>query len=143
MENLITVILAGGTTFAWFTIYNDFSRFYKIYGTIFRIYDCATPNPVTTPCFYGGFAFILGFIWSLQKKFDHVWYLLIGGTVFAWTNFGYEAYKFYLSTTKVKVSCSGVPTTNIFTTPCFFGASIFLLALIATYTYRKLEKELS
>jgi len=136
-EKLLTVILTGGSIFAWFTIYNDFLRFQSIYGTIFRIYDCSTPNPVLTPCFYGGFGFLLAFFWSIKKKMNHLFYLLIGCVVFAWSNFAFEAYKFYFIPAKVKVSCSGIPTNSIFTTPCFYGAMIFLLALVTIIFYRR------
>ena len=60
-----SLLLLIGTLFAWFTVYTDFSRFYNLYGDITRIRGCVIPNPVTTPCFYGAFAFLGGLIWSL------------------------------------------------------------------------------
>lgn len=137
---LQSLVLFIGTGFAWFTVYSDFSRFYKFYGSLTRIQNCVIPNPVTTPCFYGAFAFLFGFIWSLlilrrntesrfiqQKKLN---ILLIAGTVFAWGNFAYETIKFYLVKNGPKVSCSGVPTNNILLTSCFYGSVIFLCSLI-------------
>ncbi|MEP7162171.1 MAG: hypothetical protein ABI747_00185 [Candidatus Moraniibacteriota bacterium] len=135
-------VLSVGTLFAWYTVYVDFSRFYHFYGTLFRTQDCVIPNPVTTPCFYGAFAFLAAFIWSLtilrddalkrgvrQKKL-HL--LLIASVLFAWSNFSWSAYKFYTVTVGPRVACSGVPAENIFSTPCFIGASIFLTAFLVS-----------
>lgn len=133
-------VLLAGTIFAWYTVYSDFSRFYHIYGTITKIKGCFIPNPVTTPCFYGSFAFLAAFIWSLfilkkkqgekiiQEKRLKI--LLIASTIFAWSNFFLEMFKFYTSKAGTQVSCSGIPTDNIFLTPCFMGSTIFLIALI-------------
>ncbi len=136
---LQTLILLIGTIFAWVTVYTDFARFYNFYGTLTRIRNCVIPNPLTTPCFYGAFVFIAGFIWSLlilrgkpeeriaqEKKLR---LLLVAGTVFAWGNFAYETLRFYLTKNGPKVSCSGIPTDNILLTSCFYGSVIFLATL--------------
>ena len=133
-------VLFIGTVFAWFTVFTDFSRFYNRYGTITKISGCMIPNPVMTPCFYGAFAFLGGFIWSLfilkaskekkminQKKLN---ILLIAGTIFAWSNLSLEAFNFYFGKTADYVSCSGVQVDNIFTTACFIGSMLFLGSLI-------------
>lgn len=135
LQKLLTIILFGGSIFAWYTVFNDFSRFQRIYGTIFRIENCSVPNPVTTPCFYGAIAFVIALILSIKKNEKPLYILLIGGTIFAWSNFAYEVYKFYAST-GVKTSCAGVITNNVFTTPCFYGACIYLLGLITIKYYR-------
>jgi hypothetical protein len=135
-KKLLTIILLGGSIFAWTTVYHDFVRFFNLYGDLFRIYDCEIPNPVTTPCFYGAIAFVISLILVLLKKFQTLFYLLIFGTLFAVGNFSYEVYKFY-STSGVKTSCSGVVTDNVFTTPCFFGAVIYTLALVTILFARK------
>lgn len=141
---MLKIILVGGTVFAWFTIFQDFLRFQSIYGTIFRIKDCSIPNPVLTPCFYGGFGFILATILAFKSSFKWLEYLLIGCVIFAFGNLSYEIYKFYFEVNKVKLSCSGVETENIFTTPCFFGAMIFGLALFSFYQLKKeLNREIS
>ncbi|EKD53413.1 MAG: hypothetical protein ACD_61C00047G0002 [uncultured bacterium] len=137
-----SVLLLAGTLFAWFTVYSDFSRFYDLYGSITRITDCIIPNPVTTACFYGAFAFLGALIWSLfinkasaikkvagQRKL-HL--LLIGSTIFAFSNLFLEIYNFYFNGTSEKVSCSGVPSTSIFVTPCFIGSMFFLGSLITS-----------
>ncbi|NBO17419.1 MAG: hypothetical protein EBV07_00790 [Proteobacteria bacterium] len=136
-QKLLTLILLGGSIFAWTTIYNDFVRFHAIYGTFFKIFDCSVPNPVLTPCFYGGFGFLLASYWSIKSQMNNLYYLLIGCVIFAWSNFFYEVYKFYFVQALVKVSCSGIPTNSVFTTPCFYGAMIFALSFITIVYYRK------
>lgn len=138
-----SIWLLMGTIFAWFTVYSDFTRFYNLYGNITRITNCVIPNPVTTACFYGSFAFLGAFIWSLfinkaskskkitnQKKF-HI--LLIGSTIFAFSNLALEIYNFYFSKASTQISCSGVPSENIFVTPCFIGSMFFLGSLIISW----------
>lgn len=132
--------LLVGTVFAWTTAVVDFLRFYQAEGTLFKINDCLYPNPVTTPCFYGAIAFALAFAWAImilkkegearRKSEKHLSWLLIAGTIFAWTSFGRLAYNFYTALPGQGVGCSGVPTANPFTTPCFFGAALSLIALI-------------
>ena len=134
-----TLILLAGTIFAWLTVYSDFAYFYNLYGSISRISNCVIPNPVTTPCFYGAFAFLASLIWSWyilkyagEKKADQqrkLNLLLIASTIFAWSNLSLQFYNFYFKTEE-KLSCSGVPTENIFTTACFIGSLIFLVVLI-------------
>ena len=148
-----SLILLVGTIFAWFTVFTDFSRFYNLYGTITKISDCAIPNPIVTPCFYGAFAFLGGFIWSLfilkaanekkvisQKKLN---LLLIAGTIFAWSNFSFEIFNFYFRKTTTKVSCSGVTTDNIFTTACFIGSMLFLGSLIISLLINKKNRNIN
>jgi hypothetical protein len=140
-------VLLIGTIFAWFTVFTDFFRFYKLYGTITKISGCIIPNPITTPCFYGAFVFLGGFIWSLyilktskekriinQKRLN---ILLIIGTVFAWSNFSFEIFNFYFKKTATKVSCSGVAAENVFTTACFIGSMLFLGSFIISLLINK------
>ena len=142
-----SVVLLGGSLFAWYTVYTDFKRFYDVEGTLFRVQDCIIPNPVTTPCFYGAFAFLIAFIWSLyiinwqsEKRSWHqsrlVW-LLIASTLFAWGNFGFTLYKFWLSKGAPTIGCSGVLSTSPWVTPCFTGAVMFLIALIVGIVLKK------
>ena len=150
LYKLQPLVLLGGTIFAWFSVYTDFARFYKFYGTLTRIQNCVIPNPVTTPCFYGAFAFLIAFLWSLyilkqkvenrisqQKKLN---ILLIASTIFAWSNFFLGIYQYYAAKNGPKVSCSGIPTDNAILTPCFFGSIIFLLALIVSITIIRSNK---
>ena len=153
MKKIYTIqsfILLIGTLFAWFTVYTDFSRFYNLYGDITKISGCIIPNPVTTPCFYGAFAFLIAFIWSLyilnfseEKKVIHqkrLNILLIASTIFAWSNLALEIFNFYSKKAEGQVSCSGVPSTSIFTTPCFIGSMIFLAGLITSLVIIKKNK---
>ena len=143
MKNLFraqALVLLTGTIFAWYTVYQDFSRFYLNEGTVFKINDCIVPNPVTTPCFYGAFAFLAAFIWSLyiikfvddkQKLHQQkLFWLLIASVLFAWGNFSRTLYSFWLSKGAPTIGCSGVLSTSPWSTPCFIGSVIFLLAMI-------------
>lgn len=135
-------VLLAGTLFAWFTIITDFLRFYATEGTFFKIADCVYPNPVTTPCFYGGFAFAFALIWAvkllgadtetLKRGEKHLTWFLVGGNIFAWSNFLNLVYHFYNVPLGQGVSCSGVPAPSPFATPCFYGSVLFLLSLFAT-----------
>jgi len=135
-----------GAVFAFYTVYDDFVRFYAAEGTIFKISDCTYPNPVTTPCFYGAFAFLLGLILSIkvlkvpqQDLFTwqrRTFFLSLAGTLFAWGNFGLALYKFYVLDSNI--GCSGIPTASPFVTPCFIGSVFFLSALIvSSILYKK------
>jgi len=138
-----------GTVFAWTTAVVDFLRFYEAEGTLFKLADCAYPNPVTTPCFYGAIAFAVALVWSIRllkkegevrrKSEKHLMYLLVAGTIFACTSFGSLAYNFYTALPGQGIGCSGVPTVSPFTTPCFFGASLFLLGLIVSLVILRKE----
>lgn len=142
-----TIILLGGTVFAWFNVIRDFNRFYKFEGTIFKIQDCVIPSPFTQACFYGAIAFLLAFSLSVfilraveaKKQEKYLSWLLAGGTVFAWFNVSKEFIAFYSSKNHQAVGCSAVPITNPFLTSCFFGAFIFLIA--ATVVFIILHKQ--
>ncbi len=70
-----------------------------------------------------------------QKKVIHekkLLILLIGSTIFAWSNLALEIYNFYVQKASVKVSCSGVAADNLYTTACFIGSMIFLVSLIVS-----------
>jgi hypothetical protein len=88
----------------------------------------------------------LAFIWSLyilksakairiiqQKRLN---ILLIASTIFAWSNLSLEIIRFYSSKAGSQVSCSGVPASSIFTTPCFIGSMLFLAALVTSIIIR-------
>ncbi len=141
---LLPLVLAAGTLFAWYTVYNDFRRFYDSEGTLFKIQDCAIPNPVTTPCFYGAFAFLIALIWSIvimklsvanfRASLSKLLWLLIASVIFAWGNFVYSLVRFYQTQTSGQaIGCSGQLVTNPWTTPCFIGACNFLLALVIAW----------
>lgn len=147
ISSLLQIVLLAGVIFAWFTVYQDFSRFYNQEGTLFKVNDCVAPNPVATPCFYGAFAFLAAFIWSVKipkmpeekrvKQYKFLLYLIIASTLFAWSNFIYIFAKYVMSGKDgSSVGCSGQPMDNPFSTPCFIGSVIFLAALIVAFIAR-------
>jgi len=134
-----TFFLAVGTLFAWYTVVNDFLRFYSYEGTVFKVEDCIFPNPVTTPCFWGAWAFLIAFVWAVRIQRNasvpkvsqrNLVLFLIAGTLFAWFNNVRDLIRFYGASGAPTVGCSGQLVTNPYTTPCFIGASIFLLSLL-------------
>lgn len=144
---LLQTVLLVGVIFSWFTVYQDFSRFYASEGTFFKVKDCVVPNPVTTPCFYGAFAFLAAFIWSFripkmseEKKplqYQYLSYLIIASTLFAWSNFIFILAKFLMRPKgSIAIGCSGQVMTNPFNTPCFIGSAIFLVALVVVFLVR-------
>ena len=135
------IILVGGTLFSWYTIYNDFRRFVELEGSAFKFVDCQIPNPMTTPCFYGAIGFLVGLVWSIliyrmsadkqPKHQQRLSYLLIGGSIFAGTVNSIQIFQFYNRPEWTPaVGCSGQLVSNPFLTPCFIGATIFVLAMI-------------
>jgi hypothetical protein len=138
---LTSAALFCGTIFALYTTYLDFTRFFIYGGSWLQFSETMYPNPVATPCFYGAFAFLAAFVWSLLIFFDRapsrkheqqkylVWFL-VAGNLFAWANALSQIVRFYAAAPGEGVSCSGVLITNPFTTSCFYGASLFLLSLI-------------
>ena len=140
-------VLFLGTIIAFLSVYDDFIRFYGAEGTIFKIENCVYPNPVLTPCFYGAFAFLGTFFWTLfiLKKNEKVlrvqqekylsWFL-VGGTIFAWGNFAKLSFDYFEGS---RFGCSGAPMILPFFTPCFYGSVLFLLALIISRVILKKE----
>jgi hypothetical protein len=149
---LQSLILAGGSIFAWYTVFGDFKRFLNAGGEILNFSGCRFPNPLATPCFYGAIVFLIALIWSVliyqkidntqrlasQKKLN---FLLLAGTIFAWSNFGYEMYKFYQPHTEPFLSCSGTLAQHPIYTPCFTGAIIYLAAFITSLIFVKALKK--
>ena len=152
-KKVLIGVLFVGTVFAWYTVIQDFIRFYNFEGTVFKVTDCIIPNPVTTPCFYGSWAFLIALIWAItiirqkdpivQKKNQvRLTWFLVAGTLFAWGNFLKGLIKFYANQGRPTVGCSGQLVSNPFTTPCFIGAVIFLCALVVALIISRKKKEL-
>lgn len=145
---LQTITLFGGSVFAWWTIYHDFARFISAGYTLGQFSDCSVPNPLATPCFYGGIAFVLATLWSSyiwiaqhtawsERQQLRLWWLLLGGTLFAWSNFGYQVYKFAMNSFQPTVGCSATVVQTPFETPCFVGAVIYLTAFVVGSLIRR------
>ena len=134
-------LLVFGNLVAWKAVYDDFSRFFGAGGKLLQVAGCTVPNPVTTPCFYGAFGFLGTLIWAIMifKKTDivakvrqehYLSWLLVGCALFGGFNFT----KLYLAFINgSQIGCSGAPMTSPFVTPCFYGASIFLVTLIFSW----------
>lgn len=138
------IVIFGGALFAWYTVIQDFIRFFDIEGTVFRIKDCAFPNPVTTPCFWGAVAFVVALLASIAimrnnaltaqyRGYKKLVLFLFAGNVFAWSNAIYGIVDFYKHKDAGPViGCSGLLVANPFMTPCFWGSVLFLLSLVAS-----------
>jgi hypothetical protein len=137
-------VLAIGTGFSWITLVFDYRRFFASGGHVLNISGCAVTNPVVTPCFYGALAFLAAFVWAFAilrsapeavlKRQRGLQFLLAAGTVFAWGNFAYEVYRFMQPRPAASAfSClAGEVAVNPLMTPCFYGALIFLTALVVS-----------
>ncbi|OHA81104.1 MAG: hypothetical protein A2675_00790 [Candidatus Yonathbacteria bacterium RIFCSPHIGHO2_01_FULL_51_10] len=144
-----SVLIAGGTIFAWNAVVTDFLRFYRTEGTIFKISDCIYPNPITTPCFWGAVLFAVLLILTVRLhngteilgRQRRILTLLVVGTLFAWGNFLWGIRSFYSAPSGEGTSCSGVPVDSPLHTACFYGALFFTASLIAGFFYlRALRK---
>ncbi len=141
---LQVAVLAIGTGFSWITLVFDYRRFFVSGGHILEISGCAVTNPIITPCFYGALAFIAAFVWALTIlrsppetlliRQRGLQLLLAAGTIFAWGNFAYEVYRFMQPLPAASAfSCpAGEVAINPLMTPCFYGALIFLTALVVS-----------
>ncbi|MEK7584694.1 MAG: hypothetical protein AAB490_05605 [Patescibacteria group bacterium] len=146
---LQTGVLFIGTLFAWWTVVQDYLRFYNYEGTLFKIEDCIFPNPVTTPCFWGAWAFLIALVWAARIQRNalvpktsqrNLVYFLVAGTLFAWFNNVRGLMSFYGASGAPVVGCSGQLVTNPYTTACFIGASLFLASLVVgIVTYRSMR----
>jgi hypothetical protein len=137
-------VLALGTAFSWFALTIDYRRFFAAGGHVLELSGCAVANPLVTPCFYGALAFLAAFLWAvvvlrsvagvMTRRQRGLNRLLIAGTVFAWGNFAYEVYRF--SQPQPGASAFSCPTgeaaVNPLMTPCFYGALIYLTALVVS-----------
>jgi len=145
-------LLALGTAFSWITLILDYRRFFASGGHVLKISGCTVANPIATPCFYGALAFLGALVWSIAilrstpeaiaNRQRGLRWLLAAGTVFAWGNFAYEAYRFLQpQPAPSRFACpAGEPTANPLLAPCFYGALIFLAALVvSTFILRVLR----
>lgn len=147
---LQSLTLTGGTVFAWFTVFTDFSRFFNAGHEITTLTGYVPPNPLVTPCFYGAIAFLIALGLSinvilskaknLTKHQKRLNYLLIAGSLFAWGNVAYEFYKYFQATTEEYIGCSGHLVSSPFETACFIGACVYLAALVVSVIILKTKK---
>jgi len=138
-QRIESVVLAGGTLFAWSTVLADFRRFFQAGGTLGQFTGTTYPHPALTPCFYGAILFLVALTWALTLPADpperrrravrQLTGMLVLGTVFAWGNFAYELYRYGQPHEGPYLSCSGTVAAHPVYTPCFIGALIYLAAL--------------
>lgn len=122
----------------------EFSQFYTLEGTLFKLQNCIVPNPVTTACFWGAVAFVVGFVWVavmlrkplVEKPSKKLWWFLLACTLFAWGNF---ARQLWLYTYKPGSSGQCFAGTGPWQSACFYGSVLFLLTFIAStiFVYKK------
>ncbi|HQT83082.1 MAG TPA: hypothetical protein PLW99_02960 [Candidatus Paceibacterota bacterium] len=142
-----TLLLFGGTVFAWSATLSQFSTFHSLYGTLFRFTDCTVPNPLTTACFYGSTAFLVALFWSVrayqrphpvnQRRLRN---FLLFCVVFAASVVAYEAveyYKLFGPPTSAFICTPGVSPVQ---SPCFTGLLFFIAAFVtAVFAARRLK----
>ena len=147
---ILIITLLAGTIIAWYHVIKQFAVFYGFEGTIFKVQDCLMPNPVTTPCFYGSFGFLIALIIAIKffkkkptsKSAGWFSLYLLAGSIFAWFNAGQDLIEYYsLPVGGTFVGCSGVTITNPFSTACFMGACLFLIAFIISLVLYKQSKK--
>lgn len=80
----------------------------------------------------------MSFFKGSSKYVKIQFFVLLGGTLFAWTNFAIELID-WLELRKDTFGCS--ETTNPFLTPCFFGALFFLLAFLLSFKMVREERK--
>ncbi|OGB74679.1 hypothetical protein A2810_00180 [candidate division Kazan bacterium RIFCSPHIGHO2_01_FULL_49_10] len=135
IQYLQLLVLLGGVLFAWNVVADDIARGF---------------NPLKVMCFYGALGLSIAFLSALYilftpDKIDQLWqrfitWLLGLGTIFAWGNWSYVAYKLFRGETCP--SACPVTVTNPFFSPCFYGALIYLAAfLIALFLLRRDQRK--
>ncbi len=142
-------VLAVGTAFSWTVLLFNYRAFFASGGRVVELSGCAVTNPIMTPCFYGALAFFIAFIWAIAilrsapdaapGRERGLQWLLIAGTLFAWGNLGYETWRFLQPHPAPSAfSCpTGEIAPNPLTTSCFYGALIFLTALVVSILIRR------
>jgi len=129
---LQTIILLGGTIFAWTTVAQE-----------------ALPNPWMTVCIYGALGFTIAFLWAGYVHFTKdaklkdfcqkylVWFL-VAGTLFAWGSFVHTAWSFF-NRQACTLGCPEI--TTLWAASCLWGALTFSLALVVALVVRLRSKK--
>ena len=77
---------------------------------------------------------------KVYAQLNKLWWLLLGGTIFALVNNIPIIYKFYTRPIGSFASCSAGTVTNPYVTSCFLGFSAFFLALIFATLIKRAAK---
>ena len=140
----VIVFLVIGALIAWSTSVIALTRFYGSEGTLLRFDNIGIPNPVITPCFWGAVGFVVALAWSgsLYSRVRRVnpvggyrmlgWFL-VACVLFGWSVVGYESWRLNQSQTGSIIGCLAEPMTSIFQSPCLYGSSMYLAAMLAAF----------
>jgi hypothetical protein len=140
LQRVLVGFLLVGSTIAWSTVVLAFVRFYRAEGTLLKFTNCVMPNPATTPCFFGALAFAVGLVWAARllgrsvfavRSYRRLQWLLVASTIFGWSNVAYEFWKFEHNVSGLLMTCTAEPVSTPFESPCFYGSTMFLAALVA------------
>lgn len=133
-----SLLLFGGTVFAWSALLSQFGRFLALNGTLLTA-GGSVPNPLLTACFYGSTAFLAALFWSVRvyQRPGHaserrLRNFLLFCVVFAASVVAYEAVEYYHlfgPGTTAFICTPGVPPVE---TPCFTGMAFFTAAFITS-----------
>jgi hypothetical protein len=138
---LIVFLVAGGLI-AWSTTILALTRFYASEGTLLRFDNIGIPNPMITPCFWGAVGFLVALAWagSLYSRtrranpvvgYRMLGWFLVACVLFGWSVVGYESWRLNQSATGSIIGCMAEPMTSIVQSPCLYGSSMYLAALVA------------
>lgn len=155
---LQAVALAAGNYVGWSTIIKEVDVYCTQNGggfwSLTDFNGGLTRNPLVSACFWGSIVFLIAFAWTvsllleknakqLRLNVNRLWWLLLGGTLFALANNVPVIYKFYTRPTGSFRSCSADVVTNPFVTSCFLGFSAFLAAFIFIIFAKRLVNKLN
>ena len=140
----VIVSLVIGALIAWSTSVIALTRFYGSEGTLLRFDNIGIPHPVTTPCFWGAVGFLVALAWSgsLYTRvrranpvggYRLLGLFLVGCVLFGGSVVGYEWWRLTHSDTGSIIGCLAAPMTSIFQSPCLYGTSMYLAALVSAY----------
>jgi hypothetical protein len=140
----VMVFLVIGAAIAWSTSVVALTRFYGSEGTLLRFDNVGVPHPVTSPCFWGAVGFVVALAWSgslyarIRRAnpvggYQMLGWFLVGCVLFGWSVVGYESWRLNHSDTGSIIGCLASPMTSIFQSPCLYGSSMYLAALVAAY----------
>lgn len=150
---LQALVLVVGNYVGWSTIFrevNDYcDQLGRGYGALLDFSGGVVTNPLLTPCFWGSIVFVVALAWTVRilllrdttrqhGSLARLWWLLLGGTLFALLNNLPVVYQFYTKPAGGIVSCSAGVVTNPFITSCFLGFAAFLLAFLTATVAKKL-----
>ncbi|MCA9308002.1 hypothetical protein KC980_00670 [candidate division WWE3 bacterium] len=140
-------LLILGFCFALYNVVLDFKKYLAVAHNVFD-FSASIPHPSLTPCFWGMLMFIaclyVAYLVSFKEKLlfqKHLFYMLVGGVVFGWSNVAYLTYIYIAKLNPIKFSfyCTGVVPVNPIYTACFGGTIAFTLSFfLAWFLYRRL-----